>query len=221
AKMIQETERELLKLQPKLEKQRQDLGGVEKQLREKESILEKSEEEYLCEFVPDKPIGVKDLVRGKVEEYKASLLQKDHQQLLEEIVERFIRQPDRYPLWLQYMVIHFSGMRYATAHGSWADPKDLLVSLRTAELEKDFKKMDDDAVEALAQERISVYEAPNGDHMYVPALARAADPKSRDKIDYHLKGLKSLSPHSRRRALFNLRLDEEIYKIDALSPEKA
>ena len=63
--------------------------------------------------------------------------------------ERFIKEPKRYPLWLQYMVIHFSGMRYATAHGSWADPKDLLINLRTAALDKDFKKLDDDAIEAM------------------------------------------------------------------------
>lgn len=221
AKMIEAKEKELLGVQQKIDKLKQEMGGLEEQFKEVESVLTMSEEEYLVNFVPDKPITVKDLVRGKLEEYKASLLQKDHQQLLEEIVERFIKQPNRYPLWLQYMVIHFSGMRYATAHGSWADPKDLLLSLRTSALEKDFKKMDDDTVEALAQERISVYEASRNANMNAPRLTRTTDPKWNDKIEYHLRGLKSPSPYYRRRALFNLRLDEENYEVETMTATQA
>jgi len=119
------------------------------------------------------------------------------------------------------MVIHFSGMRYATAHGSWADPKDLLLSLRTSALEKDFKKMDDDAVEAMSQERITMYETPNGASANAPKLAQTTDGKWKDKIAFHLRGLKSPSDYYQRKALFDLRMDEENYEVDSMKPAEA
>ena len=170
---------------------------------------------------PSQPITVKDIVRGKIEEYKAALASKDHLQLLEEVVQLFIKQPERYPIWLQYMVIHFSGMRYATAHGSWADPKDLLISLRTSDLDKDFKKMDDDAIEALAQARVTMYESTNASSSDMPELAKTQDQKWKDKIAYHLKGLKSPSAYYRRKALFDLRMDEENYEVENMTPQQA
>jgi hypothetical protein len=186
-----------------------------------------SEVEYLVRFTPEQgPITVRDIVRGKVEAYKASLDQKMgkdrpeeeiQQELVDEIVQRFREKPKEYPLWLQYMIIHFSGMRYATAHGSWADPKDLLVSLRTAALEKDFRRMDEDDVEAMSEQRISAYESP--DASTAPKFARATDPKAKERIATHLKGLKL--PYRRREALLDLLLDEEKYEIEAMSPEEA
>ena len=221
AQMIQAKEKELLVVQQTRSQLEKEAAELEEQLKSLESILNTSEEEYLVRYVPDQPVTVKDIVQGRVEEYKASLAQKTHQQLLEEIVQLFTKQPERYPLWLQYMVIHFSGMRYATAHGSWADPKDLLISLRTSTLEKDFKKMDDDAVEALAQERVSVYEAANGSVPQTLKLAQTQDPKWKEKIAYHLRGLKSPSAYYRRKALFDLRMDEEDYEVESMTPSQA
>ena len=221
AQMIQAREKEILKIEQSRLQLEKEAAGLEEQLKSMEAILNGSEDEYLVRYVPDKPLTVKDIVQGKVEEYKASLVQKTHQQLLEEVVNLFIKQPERFPLWLQYMVIHFSGMRYATAHGSWADPKDLLISLRTSVLEKDFKKMDDDAVEALAQERVSVYEAANGSAPRTSRLAQTQDPKWKEKIAYHLRGLKSPSAYYRRKALFDLRMDEENYDVDTMTPTQA
>jgi hypothetical protein len=221
AQIIQAKEKEMLGVEQTNSRLRKEATDLEEQLKSMESVLNVAEEEYLVRYSPDQPITVKDIVRGKVEEYKSSLAQKSHLQLLEEVVQRFIKEPERYPLWLQYMVIHFSGMRYATAHGSWADPKDLLIGLRTSTLEKDFKKMDDDAIEALSQERVRIYEAANGSIPNAPKLARAQDAKWRDKIAYYLKGLKSPSPYYRRRALFDLRLDEENYEVEAMTPTQA
>ncbi|HEY9526672.1 MAG TPA: hypothetical protein VIR02_06305, partial [Anaerolineales bacterium] len=151
-KMAQEKQKELKKKQESLSKLEQEATALETALKAGESILNTSEIDYLVRFTPEQqPITVRDIVRGKAESYKASLEQKMgreraeedvQQELLEEIVQRFREKPGEYPLWLQYMIIHFSGMRYATAHGSWADPKDLLVSLRTSALEKDFRGMD-------------------------------------------------------------------------------
>src|SRR5215213_2681915 len=223
AQLIQAKEKEILGVQQSKSQLEKEASDLEMQLRSFESLLTRSEEEYLVHYSPDQPITVKDIVAGKLEEYKASLAQKDHLQLLEEIVQRFIKQPARYPLWLQYMVIHFSGMRYATAHGSWADPKDLLINLRTSAIDKDFKKMDDDAIEALAQERISVYGIANGSSVNanLPKLAQEPDPKWKEKIAYHLRGLKSPSPYYRRKALFDLRLDEENYEVERMDPGAA
>lgn len=63
----------------------------------------------------------------------------DGEKLLEFIVSKFLDDPTGYPLWLQYMVIHFSGMRYQSAHGSWGDPRDLLQSLKLSGIEKNYK----------------------------------------------------------------------------------
>ena len=221
AQMIQAKEKELLAVQQTSSQLGKEAADLEAQLKSMESALNISEEEFLVHYSPDQPITVKDIVRGKVEEYKALLAQKTHFELLEEIVQRFIKAPQRYPLWLQYMVIHFSGMRYATAHGSWADPKDLLINLRTAAIDKDFKKLDDDAIEAMAQERISVYETPNASNPNAPKLSRTTDYKWKEKIAFHLRGLKSPSDYYQRKALFDLRLDEEDYEVEAMTPTEA
>ena len=221
AQMIQAKEKEMLGVQQTSAQLGKEAADLEGQLKSIEAVLHISEDEYLVHFAPDQPITVKDIVRGKVEEYKTSLAQKGHFDLLEEIVQRFIKEPKRYPLWLQYMVIHFSGMRYATAHGSWADPKDLLINLRTAALDKDFKKMDDDAIEAMCQERISVYETPNVSNPNAPKLSRTTDDKWKEKIAFHLRGMKSPSDYHQRKALFDLRLDEEDYEVEAMTPTQA
>jgi hypothetical protein len=225
--MVQEQERELQKKQESLSKLEQQASTLQADLSARASILDMTEVDYLVRFTPEqKPITVRDIVRGKVEAYKASLEkmmdegrpeEEIQQEFLAEIVQRFIDKPGEYPLWLQYMVIHFSGMRYATAHGSWADPKDLLISLRTAALEKSFRGMDEDDVEALSEQRIGVYETP--DPSNAPNLALAGDPKSKERIATHLKGLKS--PYRRREALLDLLLDEEKHEIEAMSPAQA
>ncbi|HLO14027.1 MAG TPA: hypothetical protein VK206_04300 [Anaerolineales bacterium] len=221
AQMIQAKEQEMLGVQQTDSQLGKEASDLETQLKSLQSTQSMSEEDYLTHYSPDETITVKDIVRSRVEEYKASLAQKNHLELLEEIVQYFIQQPGRYPLWLQYMVIHFSGMRYATAHGSWADPKDLLMSLRTADMQKEFKKMDDDAIEALAQQRISIYQGSNGSVPDVPKLAQTQDQKWKDKIAFHLRGLKSFSDYYQRKALFDLRLDEENYEIETMTPTEA
>ena len=133
----------------------EDLAQVQAQMQAFDQVLNTPEEQYVTKFVPQGPITANEIARWKLEEYRASLMGKDHLQLLEEVVQRFTSQPQRYPLWLQYMIIHFSGMRYASAHGSWADPKALLISLRTADLAQDLKKLDDGAISALCRRRVT------------------------------------------------------------------
>ena len=227
-KMIRDKEKELQRKQGKIAQLEEQATALEAEYRARESVLNMSEAEYLVRLPPGQPITVRDIVRGKVEKYKTALEAKlaqelpeetIQQELLEEIVQGFIKDPQRYPLWLQYMVIHFSGMRYATAHGSWADPKDLLTSLRTSALEKELVKMDDDAVDALGEQRVTAYESP--DPARAPRLALATSQKWKDRIALHMRGLKSPSAHYRRKALFDLRMDEENYEVEAMTPEEA
>lgn len=228
AKPIQEKERELKRLRDQISNQEKQVAPLEEDFKAKQAILNKTELGYLVSFTEDQPVTVEDIVRGKVEAYKAEIEEKIskerpeeeiQQELLEEIVQRFLEKPRDYPLWLQYMVIHFSGMRYATAHGSWADPKDLLKSLRTAALQKKFKMIarDENTVEAMSEERLAAYESP--DPTKAPKLALETDEKWKAKIATHLQGLRS--PYRRSHALFELLLDEEGYEIDAMDPAKA
>ena len=135
-------------VQDQLTKRKAEAALLEEKLKDQETTLNTEEISYLVSFAKDQPVAAEDIVRGKVQKYKASLRERLQQkrpeleiqkELLEEIVQRFRENPAEYPLWLQYMMIHFSGMRYATAHGSWADPKDLLVSLRTSAPGKGFQ----------------------------------------------------------------------------------
>lgn len=225
AKPIQETERELQRVRDQLATLEKQAASLEQDLNANRSVLDMTELSYLVSFTDDQPVTKEDIVRGKVEKYKATLEEKldselpeeIQQELLEEIVQLFLAKPGEYPPWLQYMVIHFSGMRYATAHGSWADPKDLLTSLRTSSLEKDFRKMDDDAVEALIEERLAVYETP--DPARAPKLALATDTDWQKKVEVHLQKLKR--PYDRRDALLGLFLEEQRYEIESLSPAEA
>ncbi|MCC6271041.1 MAG: hypothetical protein IT190_07175, partial [Microbacteriaceae bacterium] len=95
-----------------------------------------TESEFLVNYDPKVPVTVKDIVRLKVEQYAKTLESKDQYQLLADIRARFEKEPKRFPMWLQYMIVHFSGMRYKSAHGSWADPKDLMIRLRVEEVRK-------------------------------------------------------------------------------------
>ena len=228
AKPIQDAERELQRVTDQLANLEKQASPLEQDLKAKQAILNTTELGYLVSFNEDQPVTLQDIVRGKVEKYKAEMEEKIsrdrpeeeiQQELLEEIVQRFLDKPRDYPLWLQYMVIHFSGMRYATAHGSWADPKDLLKSLRASLLQKKFKIIarDENAMEAMSEERLASYEAP--DPAKAPRLALTTDEKWKAKIATHLQGLKS--SYRRSHALFELLLDEENYEIEAMDPAKA
>ena len=74
-------------------------------------------------------------IRAKRQEWE----QLSHDQLLSKVIDLINADPDRYPEWLVYMLIHFSGMRYSSAHSSWADPRDLIELLIKEDDEEDLK----------------------------------------------------------------------------------
>jgi hypothetical protein len=206
------------------------LASQQRDLKRLEDLLTLPEKDQLLEMVEVKSISVKDIVRSKVDDFRLRLSDKNHQQLLEEIVGKFTTQPERYPLWLQYMVIHFSGMRYQSAHGSWADPKDLLFSLRIKAIESEIKRGGEDAIQALCEEKYQSYKSPvemgnstelSEDRPKRPKLASTVDKRWRQKIDHHLKGLDPARPYGKRKALMDLRIDEESYEIEQLTEKQA
>ncbi|MBI5952133.1 MAG: hypothetical protein HY865_10775 [Chloroflexi bacterium] len=208
--------RALLKTYDKIEQRK--LAWYKLSKGDPNSLRVPSEAEFLVQYKPEAPVTVRDIVWWKVEEYKASLETKNQYQLLEEIYQRFKKEPKRFPYWLQYMVVHFSGMRYASAHGSWADPKDLLVRLGAADVEKKAKALDDAAVEKLCAEKIAAYEKGQG---VVPKLARATEKQWKDLVAMHMLSVKASGPKTRRNGITALLVEEAKYDEYSLSTEEA
>lgn len=177
-----------------------------------------TEEEFLVNYDPKTPVSVKDIVRLKVEQYVKTLEGRDQYQLLAEIRVRFEKETNRFPLWLQYMVVHFSGMRYKSAHGSWADPKDLLVRLRIAEVKKAQAALTDAEVAAKCQEKIAQYEGGGANK---PTLAGAMEKVWKDKIAMHMQGVKANGPKSKRIGLDRLMEEEVKYEFMTMTTAQA
>ena len=118
------------------------------------------------------------------------------------INQRFQKEPERFPQWLQYMVVHFSGMRYASANGSWADPKDLMIRLSVRDVERELTPLDDTEIEKRCQEKIAIYESIDGTKK--PKLALATEKEWTDKIQLDLAGIKASGPKTRRAGLLAL-----------------
>ena len=178
-----------------------------------------TEEEFLVNYDPKVPVTVRDIVRLKVEQYTKTLESKDQYQLLTDIRARFDKEPQRFPLWLRYMVIHFSGMRYKSAHGSWADPKDLLVRLRVDEVKKAQAALSDAEVAAKCAEKIAQYDpAYKGAK---PKLATAAEKVWQDKIAMHMTGVKANGPKSKRTGLDGLVAEEAKYEFMSMTTDQA
>ena len=177
------------------------------------------EAEFLVHYEPDKPVTVQDIAMWRVEEYKALLEKKKQFELLEEIYQRFKKEPKRYPYWLQYMIVHFSGMRYASAHSSWADPKDLLLRLNATNEAKELKNLDDATIERMCKEKIAAYETGSGSN--IPKLARATEKEWKDKVALHLLSVKANGPKTRRNGLVALQTEEANYEMATLPTEEA
>ena len=249
------------RLKAKLSQEQAKLESIDKDLQRKKdeqqqltdelasvkAALRVRRDKFLSGFVPQHgELSVtKDIVPFKAQQEYARLERLSHDELLREIYERFRQEPERYPLWLQYMVVHFSGMRYASAHGSWADPRDMLLSLTTLEIQDEFRKpwnpgkndegKSDAEIETDCEVMVAVYDplvkGTKGSRSgaVLPALARAAssgpaDPDKpnplRQRINDYVRLLMSDSPDTRRKALLDLLLDEANYEIQEMKQEE-
>jgi hypothetical protein len=225
AALIEQKEAEDASVQASINQLRSQIQAQQDKVAAQAPILDRSDEDRLAEFSPTEVVTVRDIAKGKADDYRASLTGKDQAELLELVAERFLKEPDRYPLWLQYMVIHFSGMRYASAHGSWADPRELLMNLRTPPIAADFKALDQAAIDALCNDKISSYGATPGEDkpgppQELPALSQTTDATWKAKIGIHLRNMQSLSPYYRTKGLFDLLLDEETYNVEQMTDDE-
>jgi len=203
-------QKEVEKVEEALSALKSESDDLDGELETIEADMAIPDEEKMITFTPAKEISLYDIAAWQAEQYKASLMGKDQYALLEIIRERFEKEPSRFPLWLQYMVVHFSGMRYATAHGTWADPKDLLVRLRAPDIEKEVEALDDAQVEKLCKEKIVAYESQGRGK---PALANATEKEWSQQIGWHMPNMKSSGPKTRRRGLTDIRKVEDAYEI--------
>jgi len=124
---IKDKETEMALVQQSLASARKEAEGWQSQIDDLD-ILHVTEEVYVSTYVPAPP-KIADIIAQKLDEFRVTLMNKDQYDLLNMIFDLFKAQPERYPLWLQYMIVHFSGMRYSSSHGSWADPRYLYVRL--------------------------------------------------------------------------------------------
>lgn len=214
----------------KIAQAQQSTAKLEAQLDGIDDALCIKREKYLKEFIMERQITIKDdILPFLAEKYYADLLKLKHDQLLYKVCQRFWKEPDRFPLWLQYMVVHFSGMRYASAHGSWADPRDLLLNLRTTEIQDTIENELADIktkglLDACCEQRLSIYEpllqpVDAATALSLPADARAAAQDSRfirRFQQYYKHQLSSPMESKRSKGYLNLRIDEEGCEILAM-----
>ena len=137
----------------------------------------------LPKFDPNKTIPPATLVNWKLADYRNELEKVDHDQLMARVLDRFEADRERFPKWLQYMVIHFSGMRYKSAHGSWCDPKWLLSSLRLNEIETRLKASSEDQVAKACQQLVEVLKTAQAN--------AASDPDQIRRLQEQIDGLRA------------------------------
>ncbi|HSV85759.1 MAG TPA: hypothetical protein VLH85_04235, partial [Levilinea sp.] len=121
-------------LEAELTELRQKQLGAKAVLEEVDRSFDIPRSEQIVAMVDQKKVSILDIVNNLIDTRRLELQQKDAGQLLEEVVRIFVRNPTKYPLWLQYMIVHFSGMRCKSAHGSWQDARRLLIELSRQKL---------------------------------------------------------------------------------------
>ena len=224
AELLDKNQAREKEVQKDLKAGQSELKKLQKEIALIRARLEVPEEEELVKYEPEKEITVKDIVIEMANEYRESLSKKTQEELLETIVQLFWDNPEKFPLWLQYMVIHFSGMRYASAHGSWADPKELLGNLLASDREEENRILvNEDDVETRAQVWLR-YLKSDGDQVEVEGEEPITLPLSKlseddaPKIASFIADLEG-NFYTQRKAIHNLKMLQDKLRIEAMSPE--
>ncbi len=208
--VVQQRDAQRVALETQLNQAKAEVQSLQNQINAADSALNTPEKQLFSQSFTPAEVSVRDIVRAKVEDYNLQLSKKTHTELLEMVVRKFLDEPKRFPIWLQYMVIHFSGMRYQSAHGSWADPRDLLSSLTEKDVEKEIMPADEAIIEEMVRGKLMVYPstsqppigtplpaaptavaAATSDDAKPPALALTADPKWKEKAQSYIDRLKA------------------------------
>ncbi len=146
-------------------------------------------------------------VQWELRQYRAELEAMEQEDLLRRILERFQAEPERFPKWLQYMVIHFSGMRYQSAHASWADPKELLMALERDRIGEQINQALEAQIEEQATRVISTLSQTKDSPIEATLLR---------KIDDLISRLRN--PITRRASLAQYLVDLAAQEIENLLP---
>jgi hypothetical protein len=113
-----------------------DLRRKLKPLKELRALFDQQDE---LPQVDAASVSIENIMSWEIRAKRQEWEQLSHDQLLRKVIDLINADPDRYPEWLVYMLIHFSGMRYTSAHSSWADPRDLLELLIKEDDEEELK----------------------------------------------------------------------------------
>lgn len=111
--------------------------AIEKRINLKAEIKSlKAEIKGVPEINPTRPLDRRMIIKWEKERFRKDLDQKNHEELVGEINKLFADDTDfkRFPKWIRYGVMHFSGVKYDDAHYVWQDPRRLLKSLKEEEL---------------------------------------------------------------------------------------
>lgn len=157
----------------------------------------------LPKLTPQGTVTQSAAVQWQVYKYSLELSALDHDHLLGKVLERFDAEPARFPKWLQYMIIHFSGMRYASAHGSWADPRQLLKALRSEGANVNLGTLNLD--QACAQAVATLQQE----------LSTVTDPQKIQSINIQIKSLNN--PVQRQNALMDYQADHAAATVDRMT----
>lgn len=211
----QEAQQELKALEAQLAAK---LGTVEKQISNLEAQVEQAKaavQENTARLkelpAPDAQgkISPRAAVRWQMLAYQQELERLDHDRLLEEVVQSFFDNPGRFPRWLEYMVVHFSGMRYKSAHGSWADPRDLLESIEVEHVNQTLAKMPPPQLEALSQQAVA---------QLTQQKAAAPDARAARQLEMQIQQLQN--PFARLRVLQALQGEQALKEVRQLKDEQ-
>ncbi len=168
----------------------------------------------------DGSVSTRAAVLWLVHKYEQDLMQLDHDKLLAKVLEKFDRSPRDYPKWLEYMVIHFSGMRYQSAHGSLADPRDLLISLKIEELINKSRNTSQENLDHEIGEALKTLETSKGDLQTRKLNER--EPSRISSIDSEMRAIERQAAllnnsYTRQRALLDFQINAAVAEIKSLS----
>ena len=86
-------------------------------------------------------------VKWRLHESEARISGLGHDELIGLILDEFAADKDqkRFSPQKRYELLHFSGLHYSTAHGTWGPPQELLATLKEQEIREMFPDLDPDA----------------------------------------------------------------------------
>lgn len=190
---------------------------------------------------PQYSISAGTVVRWLLQQYEESLKAKGHKELLTMVIERFKADPARYPKELQYMVIHFSGIRYGIASATWSSPTRLLNLLKKRELKEKLSAQSEAEIAAAAKIAVAELEKEykSLQNKKQAGVLKRKDKKKLGKTKERLRQLKGpeamiakltkndlaredlfKSRKSRREVLLTFQAEEAIQNIKNLTDEE-